>query len=69
MYPQTMGAISLSSFINPASKSGASYGSGETMWVDPRENGYSRKWNMVKKFPGGISMWSSGLRAHPAITE
>lgn len=56
MYPQTMGAISLSSFMNPASKSGASYGSGELMKVEPRENGYSKKWNMVKNFPGGINM-------------
>lgn len=56
MYPQTMGAMSRSSFIKPASKSGASYGSGDTMCVSPRENGYSRKWNIVKNFPAGINM-------------
>lgn len=45
LYAQTIGAISRLSFIKPASKSGESYGLGETMWVEPRENGYSKKWN------------------------
>lgn len=58
MYPQTMGTMSRSSFMKPVSKSGAAYGSGLVMCVEPREKGYSRKWNMVKKFPGGMSMWS-----------
>lgn len=61
MYPQTIGAMSLSSFMKPASKSGASYGSGDTIWVSPRENGYSRKWNIVKKFPGGLTIDQSVL--------
>jgi hypothetical protein len=43
MYPHTIGAISRSSFIKPASKSGASYGSGELMCVEPRLKGYSKK--------------------------
>ena len=58
--------MSRASFMNPASKSGASYGLGETMWVEPREKGYSRKWNMVKNLPGGSSMWSP---KKPAMTE
>lgn len=40
MYPQTMGAMSRLSFMKPASKSGASYGSADLMWVEPREKGY-----------------------------
>ena len=49
-----MGAMSRSSFMNPQSKSGVSYGSALLMWVLPREKGYSRKWNMVKNLPGGL---------------
>ena len=82
--PQTIGAMSRLSFMKPASKSGASYGLAEVMWVKPRENGYSRKWNMVKNLPGGICMWSPNhlvesqhaadvivcfLETYPAITE
>jgi hypothetical protein len=40
--------------MKPQSKSGTVYGSGEVMWVKPREKGYSKKWNMLKKFPGGL---------------
>lgn len=41
MYPQTMAAMSRLSFMKPASKSGASYGSADVMCVEPREKGYS----------------------------
>jgi hypothetical protein len=43
------------------------------MWVKPREKGYSKKWNIVKKFPGGLKgnqLWHpvnlilSGLHQH-----
>jgi hypothetical protein len=34
---------------------------GEVMWVKPLEKGYSKKWNMVKNFPGGMSKWSPNL--------
>lgn len=41
IYPHTIGAMSLLSFMNPASKSGASYGSEFLIKVEPRLNGYS----------------------------
>jgi hypothetical protein len=46
--------MSLSSFMKPVSKSGVAYGSADLILMNPRENGYSRKWNIVKKFPGGL---------------
>lgn len=58
MYDHTMGPMSRSSFMKPASISGASYGFGDTMWVLPRENEYSKKWNMLKNLPGERSIWS-----------
>lgn len=37
-----MGAMSRLSFMKPASKSGSSYGFGDLIIVEPRENGYYR---------------------------
>lgn len=32
------------------------------MWVEPREKGYSKKWNMVKKLPGGLTRQQASIK-------